>query len=368
MRIGIDARLWQQTGVGRYIRNLAINVLRLDKKNTYVIFILPKDEDLISSELTKFSNVKLVNADVSWHTISEQLKFPGIIKKQKLDLMHFTYFSVPILYSGKFVITIHDLIIHHYSTGKASTKSLPVYHLKRFFYKKIVQVSAGKAKKIIAVSKATKHEIIDHLNVSPDKVEVIYEGVTELGTGISSKINFPYILYVGNLYPHKNVERVLVAFSKSTKPSGAKFVIVGKRDFFRKNTEDKVRELGIEKEVIFTNEISDNLLNSYYSQASATIVPSLMEGFGLPALEAMKNNCLVICSDIPSLVEVCEGAAIYFDPNDTSSIKEAIEKSFEAKYKNKIEEGKKRVALFSWKNMAKQTLDIYESSTGLRQG
>jgi len=127
MRIGIDARLWNESGVGRYIRNLVKQLQILDKTNSYVLFVRSEDADRIKNhELkTKDDNWKFVITDIQWHTIEEQLLFPKILNKENLDLVHFPYFSVPIFYNKPYIVTIHDLILHNFPTGKASTMPAP---------------------------------------------------------------------------------------------------------------------------------------------------------------------------------------------------------------------------------------------------
>src|ERR1035437_588767 len=151
MKIGIDARLWNQTGVGRYIRNLVKNLQEIDLKNNYVLFVKPADFENVKSQITN-PKWKIIKSDINWHTVSEQVKFVLVLNKEKLDLVHFPYFSVPILYNKPFVVTIHDLIINHFSTGKASTLAYPLYLAKRAAYKFVIKRAAEKAKKIITPS------------------------------------------------------------------------------------------------------------------------------------------------------------------------------------------------------------------------
>src|ERR1035437_6996106 len=168
MRIGIDARLWEQTGVGRYIRNLVVNLQKIDKKNEYVLFVRKEDLESVKKEV---KNLKwsIVKANIKWHSIAEQVELPLLLNKQKLDLVHFPYFSVPISYRKPYVVTIHDLIINHFSTGEASTLAYPLYVGKRLSYKFIVRQAARRAKRIIVPSSATKEEIIDHLRILAKK-------------------------------------------------------------------------------------------------------------------------------------------------------------------------------------------------------
>jgi len=224
---------------------------------------------------------------------------------------------------------------------------------------------------VIAVSQATKDEIVKHLGVQTDKVVVTYEGVEfrEKGLGTrDKKFGYPFFLYVGNAYPHKNLDRLVEAFSLVvSKNPDVKLILVGKEDYFYRRLKEKVIGLKIEKNILFTGFVAENDLENYYKHALATIQPSLMEGFGLTGLEAMHANCLVLASDIPSLKEIYQDAALYFDPLAVESmhatIREVLEKK---KFQSFIEKGRKRVADFSWEKMAKQTMNIYESCFSIR--
>lgn len=173
MKIGIDARLVNETGVGRYIRNLIAELGKIDKTNTYIVFLRKNMYEQFSAPNSRWEK-RL--ADVPWHSISEQLFMPAILSRERLDLLHVPYFNVPLLYFGKFVVTIHDLTNLHFDTGKASTLPYMMYKIKRFFYYLILCKAMCWSEKIIAVSAATKKEILDHFDILPEHIEVIYEG------------------------------------------------------------------------------------------------------------------------------------------------------------------------------------------------
>ncbi|HEY9665002.1 MAG TPA: glycosyltransferase, partial [Allocoleopsis sp.] len=162
MKIGIDCRLWNETGVGRYVRNLVDQLLKIDKKNTYILFVQSKDYEQINSQCSRF-NVQLVKVDIRWHSLEEQVKFPKLLEKEHLDLMHFPYFSVPIRYKRPFVITIHDLILHHFGTGKASTLPAPLYKLKHAGYKYVLSQAAKHAQTIIVPLETVKKDVMGTL-------------------------------------------------------------------------------------------------------------------------------------------------------------------------------------------------------------
>lgn len=373
MKIGIDVRLWNQTGVGRYIRSLIRYLQVIDRDNNYVLFARKED---ITSLKTQISSPqwKIVIADIKWHSIDEQINFPKILNKENLDLVHFPYFSVPVSYDKPFIVTIHDLIQLHFPTGRASTLPLPFYAIKHLGYKYVILKAAKRAKKIIAVSRATRDEIVDHLKVDLGKIEVIYEGVdpeiSNPKSQISNKLqntkyeiqNTDYFLYVGNAYPHKNLHRLLQAFNiLISQGFNISLILVGKEDFFYKKLKERTQKMNVYKFISFYGEVADSELRSLYKNAKALIVPSLMEGFGLPALEAMANKCLVLSSDIPALKEVCQDSAIYFDPYDENDMAEKMKIAYEKSFDPRItEKGFKRSKDFSWRKMAQETLQIYK--------
>ncbi len=360
MRIGIDGRLWNETGVGRYIRSL---FKYLPRDQEIVWFFGKREFDTLEMPS---SNWKKVLANVHWHTLSEQLILPWIFAKENLDLLHFPYFSFPILYSGKFVVTIHDLIFDHYKTGKWSTLPGWLYTIKKFGYHLINWVSVFRAQKIFTLSQNAKNELISHYRARPDKVVVTYEsGDLEdnrrdfYGDKFSQIRSLqPYILYVGNAHPHKNVPMLI----KSMKYiSDLKLVLIGNDKFF-------YPQLPANDKVIVIGEVPNNEIAAWYHFAAALVTASKMEGFGIPPLEAMSQGCPVIVSDIPVFHEVYANAAIYFDQNDPKDIAYVINKTIADKklLTQQIILGHQQVKKYSWKKMTQETISIYESSFGLR--
>jgi len=186
LKIGIDARFFgpKDKGFGRYTENLIRNLEKIDSVNQYFIFLR---KDSFDEYQPKNSNFKKVLANYKWYGIKEQIFLPIKLKKYKLDLVHFTHFNVPILYcapwrsstgSGKFVVTIHDLTLRHFPTFRRSFKNLIFYPFKNFAYRIIFRHAIKNSEKIIAISEHTKQEILKHYSVNPDKIKVIYEGIT----------------------------------------------------------------------------------------------------------------------------------------------------------------------------------------------
>lgn len=372
MNIGIDARLIDETGVGRYIRNLIENLSRIDKKNTYCIFLRAKSYETF---VTPNSRWEKVLADVPWHGVREQIAMLGIFARQRLDLLHIPYHNPPIFYGGRMVITIHDLTIVHHATGKATTLPLPLYWGKRLGYWLELWVGLKNAHAIIAVSQSTKREIIDHFHVSPEKVSVTYEGVddhirTAAGGRPKRIIDDPYLLYVGNAYPHKNLETLVDAFKTFllTHPSSQmKLVLVGREDYFYRLLKADAHKKGLSSAITFFGSANDEQLAALYSHAQAFVFPSLMEGFGLPALEALALGCRVLVSDIPVFHEILGSYATYIDPLHAPVMAKSLARVVVDDIPSAAELAERRafIGSYSWERMAKETLDIYERSARL---
>jgi glycosyltransferase involved in cell wall biosynthesis len=226
MKIGIDARFYGPIGkgLGRYTQKLIENLEKFDNENSYFIFLKKENFD---EYVPKKPNFKKVLADFRWYTFSEQIKFPILIRKYNLDLMHFPHFNVPILYSGKFIVTIHDLILLHFPTIRSSTLSPFVFKIKFLAYRIVIRLAISRSEKIIAVSNFTKNDILkNYSDINSEKIEVTYEACEDFcmlspnkDEEIISKygIRKPYIMYVGNAYPHKNLEKLILVFKNIKK-------------------------------------------------------------------------------------------------------------------------------------------------------
>ena len=363
MKIGIDARLIHETGVGRYIRNLITELALIDTKNTYVIF-LPKS--VYETFQLPNTNWKKRQCDIHWHTVKEQLLMPGIFLKEHLDLLHVPYFNAPIFYPKPYVLTIHDLTILHVKTGKATTLPKPLYWVRRLGYQYILRQGIKKAWHIIAVSEATKQDIVKSIGIEKEKISVTYEGIDNQITKISSKksiIGCPYFLYVGNAYPHKNLEFLIKSFGIFCEQKAFnkyKLVLVGKDDFFYKRLKIWVATLPYKERIQFFGPADDGQLAALYTYAKSFIFPSLMEGFGLPALEAIGCGCPVICSDIPVFHELFGSIPNFINPHDEASLVRALIAAANREKFVLTEEQKRIIAVYRWTKTAKETLHIYE--------
>ncbi len=380
MKIGIDARFFGPIGkgLGRYTERLIENLEKIDKKNEYIVFLRKEAWDLYKPQN---SNFKKALADYRWYSWEEQVKMPGLIKKYKIDLMHFPHFNIPVLYHKKFVVTIHDLILFRFPTRRATTLSPLFYSIKYWVYKKVIKSAAKRAEKIITVSNCTKKDIVKLLGAAPEKIEVTYEACDGVEAGqlkMPEKnslekygIKKPYLLYVGNAYPHKNLESLIEVFKKLVTDKNFEYqlILVGKEDYFYKRIKKELPEFHYSNDsetqpIIFFGFASEETLADLYRNASLYVFPSHLEGFGLPPLEAMSYGLPVAASGSSCLPEILDDAAIYFDPDSEEEMTNAILQGLNNQKlrENLILKGYKQVKKYSWESCAKKTLEIYKKA------
>jgi len=371
MKIGIDARMYRSSvaGIGRYSQNLIKNLLSIDHKNRYILFMTDEDAREFRSLNNKNQNVKIKITNIPHYSIAEQTKLPQIIAKEKCDLVHFLNFNYPVRYKGKFLVTIHDLTLFFYPETAKETGPI-----KRVAFRLVMSRACKNSAKIIAVSKNTKDDIIKYFKTDPDKIVVIPEAADDKVFIEPSKkliqnlkstyhfAHFPIILYVGQWRPHKNIVGLIEAFSKLKKKIPSKLVIIGKIDPKHKSVQETIDKLNLKSDIVMPGFVSNEELAAWYKIASVFVFPSFYEGFGLPGLEAMAAGTPVVASKTSSLPEAYQDAAIYFDPGNSSEIADKIELVLEddSLRQDLIKKGKAQVAKYSWKRTAEETLKIYK--------
>ena len=275
----------------------------------------------------------------------------------KPDIVHETYYSgintVP--KRSRTVITVLDMIHEKFAESMGSNK-----------FSQVKADAIKRADSIICISNNTKKDLVEILNINPDKISVVYLSHTvdhSLVIDINPIVSDPYILYVGlreDMY--KNFERLLRAYASNKHlQESFKLVCFGIKPFSMREL-DLIKELEIDINNVLYYSGDDSILANFYTNAKAFIYPSLYEGFGIPPLEAMSFNCPVVCSNTSSIPEVVGDAGEYFDPYDIESISEAIEKVvFSSTISQEmISRGKERIELFSWNRCATETELVYK--------
>jgi glycosyltransferase involved in cell wall biosynthesis len=371
MRIGIDARFFgpHEKGLGIYVKKLVESLEKNSDGEKHQFFVFLRKERFEEFQPNK-KNFHKIEANFGWYSWQEQLLYPIFLNKYKLDVMHFTHFNAPIFYFKKNIITIHDLILFHFPTFRNSTLNKVYYLFKLLIYRLVIKINTRKAQKIIAISDFTKKDLVKTLKISENKIKTIYQGcdVSAKKNIFKSKDIFkkygiikPYLLYVGNAYPHKNLEKLVEVFDKF-KENNPEFnlVLVGGKDYFYRRLEKKVQKF-LKRGVIFSGFVNDGDMDSVYQQSELVVFPSLYEGFGFPPLEALLNGKRVACSNQTSMPEILGKNVEYFNPKINKSMLNCIKKALKnKKSKNKIDLNQIREK-FNWLITAKETLKIYES-------
>ena len=378
MRIGIDARLYgsMNTGIGIYIKKLLENLEKEDLVNEYTVFL---KKDNFNEYQPQNKNFKKQIANCNWYSFAEQIFLPLIIRKAKVDIMHFPHFNVPFFYKKPFVVSVHDLQLFHFGREKGvSTLPRWFYLFKLFCFKFIIKRAIINARKVITFAEYTKNQIIEILKVNKDKIEVIYEGCGEKiqnGKTIDLKlkgITKPYLFYIGTAYPHKNLKRLLKAFKLLLEKDGFNYqlVIGGKEDYFCNELKKEAMLLNLWKgdsykdnKVVFLGFVKDEEKKSLYKNAILYVFPSLMEGFGFTPLEAMKEGVPVLSSKNSCLPEILGNSVYYFNAEDVQDVCDSMfvmlkDSNLRLQF---IEKGLKQFSLYSWEKTAKQTLKLYNT-------
>ncbi len=375
MRIGIDARFYGSLGkgLGRYTEKLITYLEGLpNDANTYVIFLRRENFNEYQPAHSRFTKII---ADYPWYGWAEQLTFPLLLWRKRLDLIHFPHFNVPLILGKPYIVTIHDLILLHFPTVKASELPPFLYWLKYLAYRTVIASAIFRARSIIAVSDFTKRDIETVYPSARGKVHTTLEAVDPycswldpdaerlflrrldlIETETPSMRSKRFVLYVGNAYPHKNLEFLLTVALKFPETI---FLCVGKEDYFYRSFRKKVMGARVGN-IRFAGYVDDRSLGVLYRRASAYLFPSLYEGFGLPGLEAMNYGLPVIAARAGSLPEIYADAALYFDPSDADMCAAALHQVFDQEERRRRQAlGFDRAARFSWEGMASETLRLY---------
>lgn len=355
-RIVIDARRIKES-TGRYARELLAELQELDTTNDYHVIIHTKDQ---THWTPKAKNFTLHVVPYDNYTFGEQIGFARFLYKLSPDLVHFTMPQQPLLYIGKRITTIHDLTLIRF---KNLDKNKYVYAIEQTIFKFLIKNVAKRSKLIIAPSKYTKDDVVAYTNVKPDKVIVTHEAGTPLSNSKPKTVRAldgkEFILYVGNSFPHKNLERLVRAFSVlKEKHPDLHLALAGKREFFYEQLENNNRDV---KNVHYLGFVPDEQLVWLYKHAQAYVFPSLSEGFGLPGLEVMHHGVPLVSSNATCLPEIYGDAAHYFDPESTDDIARAVDEVLRSKSRREklVKNGFTRIKKFSWAKMTKKTLEAY---------
>lgn len=364
MKIAIDARDLANvtTGVGRYLLNLLNHFAELRPEFQFQLY---SDRPLTTAFENSNVNARLLKGHkLLW----KHLVMPLEQIRAGIDVFFVPSYSTPLWNPAQSVVTIHDLIYTRFPQWTD--------RVERWRFATIVRFSARFAAKIIAVSEATRKDILDLTGVSPHKVQVIYEGVDAIFRRLPEEsinqvknrlhLDRPFILYVGSMHYRRNVQRLLQAFSilKRDRKIPQQLLLCGLNLYRGSELETWVARERLEQDVRYIGYVSDEELVALYNMAEVFVYPSMYEGFGLPILEAMACGAPVVTCNVSALPEVAGNAALLIDPHDTQALVEALWRVLsEPNLKQELTgRGFEQSRKFSWKKAAQETLELFEST------
>ena len=364
MRIGIDARKLHDFGIGTYIRNLLRELAALDRTTEYVLMTRPQDVGVCTTLGENFRAV----ADRSGHySVAEQVSIPLAVRREGLDLFHAPHYVLPALTPSKSVVTIHDCIHLMFPDYRR-------HWLGHAFAKTLLHTAAHKSDRIFTVSEQSKRDILKFFSVPPEKIVVTPNAIDDrfstppseehvVNTRERYQLSHSYLLYVGNIKPHKNLERLIEAFHlvRQQGRSELELIIIGDEISKLQSLRRAVHKYDIHRYVRFFGYVPDKTLAVLYRLAALFVFPSLYEGFGLPPLEAMASGTPVVTSNLSSLPEVVGDAAILVDPYKAESIADGIITVLRSTHlRDELSRrGLERVKEFSWARSVHRVREIY---------
>jgi glycosyltransferase involved in cell wall biosynthesis len=371
VKIAIDIRRMTEFGVGTYIRNVVRTLGRLDQENQYFLVGSPAKVEEIGALPANFQTIPLLASDRS---VEGYREFRTALQGLNCDLVHIpNLFSVPRMLPCPYVMTVHDML-EHMSRARGQTGFWRSFHFQ--MTKRVLAGAAG----IFAVSKFTRNEIEKLFEIPSDRVEVVYNAIDErFLRGHASaadrdliarryQVTYPFLLYAGRISPHKNVVRMIEAFSalkteleRDQAYPDLKLIIIGDDLSGNPDLRRTVVRSGVQHDVRFLGFVPIEVLRIFYDEAKIFVFPSLYEGFGLPPLEAMAHGTPVVTSNVSSLPEVVGNAAVLVNPENVFEIMRALhrtlmDKDLRCRMK---ERGYQQAGRFSWETSVRRILNAY---------
>jgi glycosyltransferase involved in cell wall biosynthesis len=351
-------------GMRVYSSNLIRKLAETSPDLELVVFVGREGAEVAELE---FDGAEVVTIDVSAYPmerrlVAEQRIFPEVVRDHRLDLLHSLGTWSPIDVGAASVVTVHDVIYARFPRMNSSTA--------REDWVAAARPGAQAADRVIAPSEAAATDITSLLGVPRDRIDVIHQAGKPLGpatpeTELREKLGLgdaAVVLCVSPRRAHKNTVRLFRAVARLEPESSTVLVMPGYPTRFEAEIDAEVPRLGIADRVRLPGRVSDEDLEGLYAIASCLVMPSLIEGFGIPVLEAMERGLPVACSTAPSLPEVAGDAARYFDPEDEGEIATAISEVIrDSRLRERLAAaGRERARRFSWERTARQTIESYE--------
>ena len=371
MRVAIDIRRAGDYGLGTYIRNIVNQLARIDDNSRYLLI----GEKRHVAEFDSLpNNFELLEYAHQPGTFSTHLHLPWLLRQRRVDILHMPWFYAPAIVPSRLLITVHDLSDVLAPPVGASP---PVQTGRLFFARRAL----NRADHIFAVSHASKRDLARFFHIPESKISVVYDAVDErfLTEPLPADadrilerhaVNSPYVLYAGNIRPQKNLPRLIEAFAVAKAElrgnpefDQLKLLVIGESLNRHADLRRAVVRARVREDVRFLGFVPGPVLRVFYSRALAFLFPSLYEGFGLPPLEAMAHGTPVLTSNVSSLPEVFQEAALLVNPENVFDIARGIRQILteNALRQTLRRRGYERARMYSWENAARLVHAAYHS-------
>jgi glycosyltransferase involved in cell wall biosynthesis len=376
VKVAIDIRRMTEFGIGTYIRNVVRTLARLDRESKYFLIGSLAKVGECGPLPPNFHAVALEGSD---NTVKGNLEFRAVVRRLHCDVVHIPHlFWIPRGLPCPYVVTVHDLLEHMYASRDASS-------LWRSLHFQLTRRALSHAARVLAVSQFTKGEIERIFRIPHERIEVVYNAIDERflhGHATQAdreliaeryQVSYPFILYAGAIRPHKNVVRIIEAFSalkseleKERQFPDLKLIVIGDDLSSHPRLRRTVVRSGVQNDVRFLGFVPIDVLRIFYDVAKIFVFPSLYEGFGLPPLEAMAHGTPVVASNNSSLPEVTGNAALLVNPENVFEIQRALQRALlDPALRTRMKQrGYEQAQRFSWTSSVSRILEIYREVAG----
>lgn len=366
MKIVIDGRMLSWTGVGRYTLSLLEGLESIDHNNDYAVLVRRPDR---SKWQPRASNFTAIECNIEPYSVGEQTRLPRILAGLSPDVVHFLTPNAAALYSGRKVVTVHDLTLLEYDTSRGSLRKRLSTRLKRIPFRLVFKRQLATATRVITVTEYVKQQLVKRFGIDSARVSTTWLAADSDHLAAAEPERVPGIsdsdsclFYVGNYYRYKNVKTLIAALGivAEGRPD-VKLVLAGRTDEFKADLLAQAQALGLSDRVVMPGFVTDGQLKWLYRNCRLFINPSLSEGFGLQGLEAMSQGLPVIAARASCLPEVYADAAEYFEPLDAGDLARRIIDLLErpGQLSELSVRGQKRIKVFSWRKTAEATHQLY---------
>jgi glycosyltransferase involved in cell wall biosynthesis len=378
MRVAIDATIAVTGGGVTYLLNLLPALAAVDNENQYQVWLSSRQVQIQPRLPSNFRirRVSFPTDSILWRVVWEQTLLPVWLSRQRIDVLFAPADITPLAAPCPVLLAVRNPWPHATFTPEGTWRAA----LRRTIQRQLTRLSCRKAARVIFVSQASSDDLGAKLGVPAEKRVLVYHGIgtafrtmaaaEEAMVEAQGENRRPYVLCVSALYPHKDIETLIDGFARYVSATGDtshQLVLVGRsvNQRYTESLRSQVRRAGLADRVEFVGEVPYENVREWYARARAFVLPSRLETFGHPLVEAMASGVPIICTDMPVTREICHEASLYFKPRDAGRLAELLDELLNGPPSVRAslsEQGQARASSFSWERTARETLRLLEQA------